>query len=35
MDFELSFPDPQEITIDLPWSKEFIDYVQKTKLFDL
>jgi len=37
-DFEycsLRLNDPQEITIDLPWSKEFTDYVQAKKLFDI
>ncbi len=35
-DFEyckLRLNDPQEMTIDLPWSKEFTDYVQRNKLF--
>ena len=27
--------DPQEMTIDLPWSEEFTSYVQKNKLFDI
>lgn len=27
--------DPQELTIDLPWSKEFTKFVQKNKLFDI
>ncbi|MBU8911114.1 MAG: hypothetical protein KOO65_07590 [Desulfobacterales bacterium] len=37
-DFEyctLTLNDPQEMTIDLPWSKEFTDYVQGNKLFDI
>ena len=37
-DFEyctLTLNDPQEMTIDLPWSKEFTDYVQENKLFDI
>lgn len=37
-DFEycsLRLIDPQEMTIDLPWSKEFTDYVQENKLFDI
>ena len=37
-DFEyctLALNDPQEMTIDLPWSKEFTDYVQGNKLFDI
>ena len=37
-DFEycsLRLSDPQEMTIDLPWSKEFTDYVQENKLFDI
>jgi len=36
-DFEyctLRINDPQEMTIDLPWSEEFTNYVQKKKLFD-
>jgi len=31
----LRLNDPQEMTIDLPWSKEFTDYVQRNKLFDI
>ena len=31
----LTLNDPQEMTIDLPWSKEFTDYVQRNKLFDI
>ncbi len=31
----LRLNDPQEMTIALPWSKEFIDYVQRNKLFDI
>jgi len=27
--------DPQEMAIDLPWSKEFTNYVQEYKLFDI
>ena len=37
-DFEyctLRLDDPQEMTIDLPWSKEFTDYVHENKLFDI
>jgi hypothetical protein len=37
-DFEyctLTLNDPQKMTIDLPWSKEFTDYVQGNKLFDI
>lgn len=37
-DFEyytLQLNDPQEITIELPWSKEFTDYVQRHKLLDI
>jgi len=37
-DFEyctLTLDDPQEMTIDLPWSKAFTDYVQGNKLFDI
>ena len=29
----LRINDPQEMTIDLPWSEEFTNYVQKKKLF--
>ncbi len=32
---KLQLNDPQEMTIDLPWSKEFTDYVQRNKLFDI
>lgn len=38
LDFEycaLRLNDPQEMTIDFPWSKEFTDYVKKNKLFDI
>jgi hypothetical protein len=38
VDFEyckLRLNDPQEMTIDLPWSKEFTDYVTENKLFDI
>ena len=38
VDFEycsLGLHDPLEITIDLPWSKEFTNYVQTKKLFDI
>lgn len=38
VDFEycsLGLNDPLEITIDLPWSKEFTNYVQTKKLFDI
>jgi len=31
----LELNDPQKMTIDLPWSKEFTDYVQRNKLFDI
>lgn len=31
----LQLNDPQEMTIDLPWSKEFTDYVQSYELFDI
>jgi hypothetical protein len=31
----LQLNDPQEITIDLPWSKEFTDYVQSYDLFEI
>jgi len=31
----IQLEDPQEITIDLPWSKEFTKYVQTNKLFDI
>ncbi len=31
----LRLNDPVEITIDLPWSKEFTDHVQKKELFDI
>ncbi|MCP3871958.1 MAG: hypothetical protein GY699_02240 [Desulfobacteraceae bacterium] len=37
-DFEcckLQLNDPKEMTIDVPWSKEFTDYVQRNKLFDI
>ncbi len=27
--------DPQEMAIDLPWLKEFTDYIQRNKLFDI
>jgi hypothetical protein len=27
--------DPQEMTIVLPWSKEFTDYVQENQIFDI
>ena len=32
---KLRLNDPQEMTIDLPWSKEFTDYVLENKLFDI
>ncbi|WP_300460468.1 hypothetical protein [Desulfobacula sp.] len=38
IDFEycqLRLNDPQKMTIDLPWSKEFTDYVKTNKLFDI
>ncbi len=38
IDFEyssLQVNDPLELTIDLPWSKEFTEYVQKKSLFDI
>ncbi len=38
IDFEycaLELNDPLEITIDLPWSKEFTNYVHTKKLFDI
>ncbi len=38
LDFDyctLGLNDPQEMTIDLPWSKEFTDYAQENKLFDI
>jgi hypothetical protein len=31
----IQLDDPQEMTIDLPWSKEFTDRVQGNKLFDI
>lgn len=31
----LQLNDPQEMTIDLPWSKEFTDYVQSNELLDI
>ncbi len=31
----LQLNDPQEMTIDLPWSKVFTDYVQRNKLFNI
>lgn len=31
----LTLKDPQEMTIHLPWSKEFTDYLQENKLFDI
>ena len=31
----LQLNDPQEMTIDLPWSEAFTDYVQRNKLFDI
>ena len=37
-DFEyctLRLNDPQEMTIGFPWSKEFTDYIQGNKLFDI
>jgi hypothetical protein len=37
-DFEyctLRVNDPQEMTIVLPWSKEFTDYVQENQIFDI
>lgn len=37
-DFEsctLRLNDPQEMTIDLPWSEGFTNYVKKIKLFDI
>ena len=38
LDFEyctVQLNDPQEMTIDLPWSKKFTEYVQTNKLFDI
>lgn len=38
LDFEyctIQLNDPQEMTIDLPWSKKFTEYVQTNKLFDI
>ncbi len=31
----LQLNDPLELIIDLPWSKEFTEYVQKKNLFDI
>ena len=38
LDFEyctLRLDDPQEMTVVLPWSKEFTSYTQKNELFDI
>jgi hypothetical protein len=38
LDFEyrtIRLNDPIEMTIDLPWSKEFTEYVQENNLFDI
>jgi Protein of unknown function (DUF1214) len=38
LDFEyctIRLNDPREMTIDLPWSKEFTEYVQENNLFDI
>lgn len=33
--FTIQINDPQDITIDLPWSQAFTKYIQKNKLFDI